>query len=82
MPEVQIAIPWYKSNTLRALLLAAVAQVASILGLTDDLAPRAEQIADSILALVELGALAWAGYARIKQPTPPIMQPNPPKVTP
>lgn len=67
-------IPWYKSNTLRALLVAGVAQALVLLGIADEVASteKGAQLTDMVLNLVEVVSLMWAGYARVKQPTPPI----------
>lgn len=66
-------MPWYKSNTLRALIVAAVAWVLQSTGV---LAGEAEAgaIADMLLQVIQFAALGWAAYARVRQPTPPITQ--------
>lgn len=67
------SIPWYKSNVLRALLVAAIAQVLVFSGAAEDMAPaESARMVDAALQLVELVAIAWAAYARTRMPTPPI----------
>ena len=68
-------IPWYKSNTLRALVIALLVQVVTWIGLTDNVSNEevAENV-DRVLAVIEFLALAWAAWARLKQPTPPITE--------
>ena len=67
------SVVWYKSNVLRALIVAAVAQVLYMTGVAVDAAPaQAEQLVQSGLAFIELVALAWAGYARTRMPNPPV----------
>lgn len=67
------SIPWYKANTLRALLIAGITQALTLTGAADAL-PDADiaQTVDGLLKLIETGALIWAFYARAKQPTPPV----------
>lgn len=68
-------MPWYKSNTLRGLLVAAVALIAQKLGIAatvgDD---QAAAIVDGALTLVESFALAYAAYYRVAHPTPPVSE--------
>jgi hypothetical protein len=67
------SVVWYKSNTLRALAVAAIAQVLYMTGAATDAAPaQAEELVQSGLAFIELVALAWAAYARTAMPTPPV----------
>lgn len=65
------AIPWYRSNVLRALLLGLVAFVLKKAGLADQF-PNTEELVNNLLDLVQIIAGLWAGYARVKQPTPPV----------
>lgn len=64
-------IPWYQSNTLRGLLVALVAFALQLAGL-DAQFPDAAGYVGKVLDLVTLGAMMYAGYARVRQPTPPI----------
>jgi len=67
------SIPWYKSNVLRWLLVAAVTHALTKLGATD--AITSEDIAsfvDGLLELAEPFALAAAAYARAKLVNPPV----------
>lgn len=66
-------IAWYESNTLRALLLAAIALVAQKLGIADSVNDEfIAKLVDGFFQSAEMVALAWAAYARVNQPTPPI----------
>lgn len=66
-------LPWYKSNTLRGLLVAALALLAQKLGIAEAFGDQqAAQLVDMGLGIAESLALAYAAYARIAQPTPPI----------
>lgn len=66
-------IPWYKSNTIRALIIAGVAQLVVFFKLTDALPTEAITAnVDKILDLASVLATAWAAYARARQPTPPL----------
>lgn len=67
-------MPWYRSNVLRGLLVAILAFALQALGVTDNVESEAGKYADAGLQIIELAALAWAGYARVRQPTPPITQ--------
>lgn len=66
-------IPWYKSNTLRGLVIAALAQLTQMLGITET--TTSEDITgavDKLLDVVSLAATAYAAWARTRQPTPPV----------
>ncbi len=66
-------IPWWKSNTLRALLIAALAQVIAFAGLADEVgSEKVAQLVDAALDLVSLAATLYAAYARARLPTPPV----------
>lgn len=66
-------IPWYKSNTLRALLVALIAQVLVWFGVADLLpAEQLEQFVDMGLKVTEVVAILAAGITRARQPTPPV----------
>jgi hypothetical protein len=66
-------LPWWKSNTLRGLLIAGIALIAQKLGIADTVGdPQASQLVDLALALVESVALGYAAYVRVAQPTPPL----------
>jgi hypothetical protein len=64
---------WYKSNTMRALLVGMVAFGLDKLGLPDTLSQgAAQQIIELLLGATQGGAMLWGLYARAKQPTPPL----------
>jgi hypothetical protein len=65
------AIPWYKSNTLRGLLVAVLAFLLQHLGLGDQFADAGVYV-DYFLTGVEGLALAYSAWARSRQPTPPV----------
>lgn len=66
-------MPWYKSNTLRGLLVAGIALIAQKLGIADTVGDAdAGKIVDLALGFVESIALGYAAYARVSQPTPPV----------
>lgn len=66
-------MPWYKSNTLRALLVAGITLVAQKLGIADTIGDAdAAKLVELCLGVVETVALAYAAYARVYQPTPPV----------
>jgi hypothetical protein len=66
-------LPWYKSNTLRGLLVAGLALIAQKLGIADAFGDAdAAKVVDLAMGVVESLALAYAAYARISQPTPPV----------
>lgn len=71
MNPVPDAIPWYKSNVLRALLVGGVALGLKKVGLGDQF-PDAGGIVDTALDGVQVGAGLWAAYARVKKPNPPV----------
>lgn len=67
------SIAWYRSNTMRALLVGLVAFGLDRLGLPDSLSQGAAQhIADLVLGVTQGGALLFGMYARSRQPTPPL----------
>lgn len=66
-------MPWYKSNTLRGLLVAAISLIAQQLGIADAVGDAdAAKLVDLGLGLVEAGAMAFAAYHRVANPTPPV----------
>lgn len=66
-------IPWYKSNTLRGLLVAAITLIAQKAGIADAVGDAdAAKLVDLALGLVEGAAMAYAAYARVRHPTPPV----------
>ncbi len=66
-------MPWYKSNTLRGLLVAAITLIAQKAGIADAFGDAdAAKLVDLALGFVEAGAMAYAAYARVSQPTPPV----------
>jgi len=68
------AIPFYKSNTIRALVLAVVAQVLILMGVADatTVDAQAGELVEAGFQLVQLVAITWGMYARTFMPTPPI----------
>lgn len=68
------AIPFYKSNTIRALVLAIVAQALILLGVADatTVDAQAGELVEAGFELVQLVAVIWAMYARAAMKTPPI----------
>lgn len=73
MTDVPTSVVWYKSNTLRALIVAGITQALTLTGVSAQI-PDTEVAAltDGVLKLIETVALIWAFYARAKQPTPPV----------
>lgn len=66
-------IPWWQSQTLRALIIAGVAQVVQMLGLTDTVTSEILTLkVDQLLDLVSLIATAYAAYARTTKANPPL----------
>lgn len=66
-------LPWYKSNTLRGLLVAAITLVAQKAGAADAFGDaQVANLVDLGLGFIESCALAYAAYARVTQPTPPL----------
>lgn len=64
---------WYRSNTMRALLVGMVAFGLDKLGLPDALSQgAAQQIIELLLGATQGGALLFGLYARSRQPTPPL----------
>jgi hypothetical protein len=61
---------------MRALLVAAVGLIgviASLFGVDETLfSAKATKVVDALSTLLTLSGLVWAGYARARQPTPPI----------
>jgi hypothetical protein len=73
MTEVPSTIPWYRSNVLRWLVVAAVSQGLNALDASDKIPQEAvSQVADWALNGIETLALLAAGYSRVRQPTPPV----------
>jgi hypothetical protein len=67
------SIPWYRSNTMRALLVGAIAFTLDRVGLPDTLSQgTAQQIVDLLLGVTQGGAMLFGMYARARQPTPPL----------
>lgn len=67
------SIPWYRSNTMRALLVGAVAFALDRIGLPDAISQgTAQQLVDLLLGVTQGGALLFGMYARSRLPTPPI----------
>lgn len=65
------SIPWYKAKVLRGLLAAVVLYVLQLVGIGASDA-NVEQWVNGILTVFEFLALAYAGWHRVKSPTPPI----------
>jgi hypothetical protein len=66
-------IPWYKSNSLRGLLLAGLAFVAQTLGLDDTVNDKfIADLVNNFFSLAEAVGIIWATYARVRLPTPPV----------
>jgi hypothetical protein len=66
-------IAWYRSNTMRALLVGAVAFALDRVGLPEALSHgTAQQLVDLILGATQGGALLFGMYARSRLPTPPL----------
>jgi hypothetical protein len=64
---------WYKSNTMRALLVGAIAFGLDRVGLPEALSQgTAQQLVDLLLGTAQGGAMLWGLYARSRQPTPPL----------
>lgn len=64
---------WYKSNTMRALLVGLIAFGLDRVGLPEGISQgTAQHIVDLLLGATQGGALLWGMYARSKQPTPPL----------
>lgn len=64
---------WYKSNTMRALLVGLIAFGLDRAGLPDGVSQgAAQQIVELLLGATQGGALLWGLYARSQQPTPPL----------
>lgn len=66
-------MPWYKSNTLRGLLVAGITLIAQKLGIADAVGDAdAAKLVDLGLGLVEGLAMAYAAYHRVANATPPV----------
>lgn len=64
---------WYKSNTMRALLVGFIAFGLDRVGLPEALSQgTAQQLVDLLLGTAQGGAMLWGLYARSRQPTPPL----------
>lgn len=64
---------WYKSNTMRALLVGLIAFGLDRAGLPDGLSQgAAQQLVELLLGATQGGAMLWGLYARSRQPTPPL----------
>lgn len=64
---------WYRSNTMRALLVGTIAFALDKVGLPDAISQgAAQQIVELLLGVTQGGALMWGMYARSRQPTPPL----------
>jgi hypothetical protein len=71
--NIPATIPWYKSNVLRWLITAAVAQGLNAIDASDKIPQEAvSQVADWAIRGIETLAVFAAGYSRLRQPTPPI----------
>lgn len=86
MSEAPASIPWYQSNVLRGLAVSVISQAVVILrthGVIDpDADPDVAMLVDLIFQLAALGAAAYAGWSRLRQPTPPITLTKQPPETP
>jgi hypothetical protein len=68
---MELWAPFYKSNTVRALLVALVAWLLSLIGIAEEASTaEAQRLVGLWLELVQGIALAWGMYARTRQPTP------------
>lgn len=66
-------IAWYRSNTMRALLVALAAWGLDQAGVPAEVAQgTAQQLVELLLGATQGAALAWGLYARARQPTPPL----------
>lgn len=64
---------WYRSNTMRALLVGMLAFGLDRIGLPDGLSQEtARQLVELLLGAAQGGALLFGMYARSRQPTPPL----------
>lgn len=62
---------WYKSNTMRALLVGLTAFALDRIGLPDGISQgAAQQLVELLLGTAQGGALLWGLYARSRLPTP------------
>lgn len=58
--------PWWESNTMRALVASAIAQLLAMLDIPGDVG----QIVDAIFTLAALGSLILAAFGRMKAVQP------------
>lgn len=66
-------IPWYRSNTLRGLLVAATVLIAQKLGIADKVGDAdAAKLVDLVMSFAEMGAMAYAAWWRVHHPSPPV----------
>jgi hypothetical protein len=64
---------WYRSNTMRALLVGTIAFGLDKVGVPDAISQgAAQQIIEVLLGAAQGGAMIWGLYARSRQPTPPL----------
>lgn len=64
---------FYKSNTVRAILISFFAWLLSMLDAPDKLhSASAAEYADIALSIFQGAGMLWALYARTRQPTPPL----------
>lgn len=60
---------WYESTTVRSLIVSAIAQGLSLMGVTDGL-EDASKYADSLLNIASFGSLIWAYIGRARAAGP------------
>lgn len=64
---------WYKSNTMRALLVGLIAFGLDRVGMPEAISQgTAQQIVELLLGTAQGGAMLWGLYSRSKLPTPPL----------
>lgn len=67
-------MPLLSSGTMRWLLVAGATWLATLIGIPEAIAPaQAERWAELALQVLQGVAIAWAGYHRYKNPTPPLV---------
>ena len=72
--DVPAAIPWYKSNILRALLVVALTHTLTHYKLISQFAPDdIGTFVDEILSAIGYAATGFAAYSRVAHDTPPIV---------
>jgi hypothetical protein len=72
-PELWPFIPMLRAGSMRWLLVAGATWLASVLGIPEAIAPQqAEQWVELAVKILEGAAIAWAGYHRYANPTPPL----------